>query len=118
MVWKYFKQSDDKKLAKCLQCSKEYKTSGNTSNLRDHLKRMHPASDRDNTPSTSSSNRSSYNSIDSYFKRAVEYDSSSKRKKDIDTALAQLVTESFHPFNIVNDNAFRKFVKVLDTKIH
>ncbi|CAH1107496.1 unnamed protein product [Psylliodes chrysocephalus] len=41
-VWKYFKKkSDDKKFAKCLTCSKEYKTSGNTSNLKDHLKRFH-----------------------------------------------------------------------------
>ncbi|XP_046868573.1 uncharacterized protein LOC124461026 [Drosophila willistoni] len=42
-VWNYFKRSDDKKFAKCLNCEKEYKTSGNTSNLRDHLKRFHPS---------------------------------------------------------------------------
>ncbi|KAM8718295.1 hypothetical protein ACLKA7_000996 [Drosophila subpalustris] len=39
-VWKYFKRSDDKKLAKCLNCGKENKASGNTSNLIDHLKRF------------------------------------------------------------------------------
>jgi len=26
----------------CLTCQKEYTTNGNTSNLRDHLKRFHP----------------------------------------------------------------------------
>ncbi|CAG9814637.1 unnamed protein product [Phaedon cochleariae] len=41
-VWNFFKKSGDKKFAKCLNCGKEYKTSSNTSNLSDHLKRYHP----------------------------------------------------------------------------
>ncbi|XP_030245001.1 zinc finger BED domain-containing protein 4-like [Drosophila navojoa] len=40
-VWKYFKKSDDRLFARCLCCGKLYKTSGNTSNIRDHLKRFH-----------------------------------------------------------------------------
>lgn len=40
-VWKYFKRSADRQSAKCLSCGKVYKTSGNTSNIRDHLKRFH-----------------------------------------------------------------------------
>lgn len=46
MVWRYFKRSEDKKLAKCCKCGKEYRTSGNTTNLSDHLKRFHPALNR------------------------------------------------------------------------
>ncbi|XP_073836192.1 uncharacterized protein [Musca autumnalis] len=40
-VWKYFKKMSDSKYAQCKLCSKVYKTSGNTSNLMDHLKRAH-----------------------------------------------------------------------------
>lgn len=42
LVWKYFKKSNNKKYAKCITCGKEYKTSGNTTNLKDHIKRFHP----------------------------------------------------------------------------
>lgn len=48
-VWNYFKRSDDKKIAKCHTCKREYKTSGNTTNLLDHLKRFHPSISSINT---------------------------------------------------------------------
>lgn len=57
LVWDYFKRSSDKKLAKCYTCGREYKTSGNTSNLFDHLKRFHPtitSSEGEEDPSSSS----------------------------------------------------------------
>ncbi|KAG5865322.1 hypothetical protein JTB14_007234 [Gonioctena quinquepunctata] len=41
-VWNAFKKYNDKKFAKCVYCSKEYKTSGNTSHLKDHLKIFDP----------------------------------------------------------------------------
>ena len=37
----FFEKSQDRKLAKCRACKREYKTSGNTSNLRDHIQRFH-----------------------------------------------------------------------------
>lgn len=40
-VLSFFRRSTDNKFAKCLNCDKEYRTSGNTSNLSDHLKRFH-----------------------------------------------------------------------------
>ncbi|XP_017477134.1 PREDICTED: zinc finger BED domain-containing protein 1-like [Rhagoletis zephyria] len=117
-VWKYFNKSDDKKLAKCVKCAREYKTSGNTTNLRDHLKRMHPniEKDEDEFSTTSSSCRTSSRSVSSFFKRAIEYDSSSQRKADIDVALASLIGEGMQPFNLVEDTSFRNFVKVLDPR--
>ncbi|XP_016967067.2 zinc finger BED domain-containing protein 4-like [Drosophila biarmipes] len=129
-VWKYFKKSDDQKLAKCLDFGKEYKTSGNTSNLRDHLKRFHSSleinkpdsskpvevTDRNETVSTSSSCRSSMNSVASYFKRAVLYESNSKRKTDIDKALTEMVAKDVQPYNIVKNEGFIKYTQVLDPR--
>lgn len=40
-VWQYFTLDSSKTSAQCLKCGKTYKTSGNTTNLLDHLKRSH-----------------------------------------------------------------------------
>ncbi|XP_062127003.1 E3 SUMO-protein ligase ZBED1-like [Drosophila sulfurigaster albostrigata] len=128
-VWKYFKRSDDKKYAKCLDCGKEYKTSGNTSNLHDHLKRFHPGVERKSAESstqvvraernvitsTSSSCRSSMNSVASYFKRAVMYDSNSKRKTET-KALTEMVAKDVQPYNIVENEGFVQYTHVLDPR--
>ncbi|XP_060665330.1 E3 SUMO-protein ligase ZBED1-like [Drosophila nasuta] len=126
-VWKYFKRSDAKKLAKCLNCGKEYKTSGNTSNLRDHLKRFHPGIDDavakpaecndSNLPaSSSSSTRSSMHSISSYFKPAISYDTNSRRKRDIDRVLAKMIAKDVQPFNIVEWDGFIEYSQILDPR--
>lgn len=40
LVWKFFKKLDMRKVS-CNLCGKEYKTSGNTTNLAAHLKSKH-----------------------------------------------------------------------------
>ncbi|XP_046868369.1 uncharacterized protein LOC124460832 [Drosophila willistoni] len=40
-VWTHFEKCKNNSTAKCKVCGKEYKRSGNTSNLMDHLKRSH-----------------------------------------------------------------------------
>ncbi|XP_075161928.1 uncharacterized protein LOC142234648 [Haematobia irritans] len=59
-LWLYFRKSTDGKFAECKTCKKMYKTSGNTSNLLDHLKRAHP---------TYQENTDTANAIDVYFKK-------------------------------------------------
>lgn len=126
-VWKYFKKSADKKFAKCLNCKKEYKTSGNTSNLSDHLKRFHadlftnPDNELDGevslpSTSTSTSARSSTRSISPFFKRELQYDGSSHRQKELNRALVLMIARDFQPFNIVNDEGFRNFVQLLNPR--
>lgn len=41
-IWNYFKRCDNDKQAVCKICNKNLKTSGNTSNLRGHLDKLHP----------------------------------------------------------------------------
>ncbi|XP_030756558.1 zinc finger BED domain-containing protein 1-like [Sitophilus oryzae] len=128
-VWNFFKKSNDKKLAKCLNCGREYKTSGNTSNLNDHLKRYHPnliaepfvrstnnSSEGTMATSASSSARSSNRSISPFFRREAHYDSNSLRKKELDRSLALMVAQDLQPYNIVNDTGFRSFVTLLNPR--
>ena len=140
LVWKYFKKSNDKKLAKCITRGKEYKTSGNTTNLKDHIKRFHPilynlnsngnpiASTSTNVSTSSStststsftshhsSNQSSYRSISPFFKRSFQYDSTSQKKKELDQTLAMMIATDYQPYNILNDVGFQKFVQLLDPR--
>lgn len=39
-VWDYYKKTNEK-FAKCSLCKREFKLSGNTTNLIDHMKRKH-----------------------------------------------------------------------------
>lgn len=123
-VWKHFKKSSDKQFAKCIICGKEYKTSGNTSNLSDHLKRFHPTAlngcDKNeqgpSSPVSGTSSTQSVPSISTYFKREFNYDSSSQRKKALDNALFKMIAMDLQPFSIVNDEGFKQFVKLLDPR--
>ena len=124
LVWKFFKRSADGKFAKCTTCGKECKTSGNTSNLADHIKRFHKAQNTQedlveastSTSSESALTQTNMNSISTFLKRSVKYVNNSERKRDLDVTLALLIATDFQPFNIVNDKGFRMFVNKLDPK--
>lgn len=53
IVWEHFKKTAEKTKAICSHCGKIIKTSGNTTNLADHLKRIHPNLNIDETVSES-----------------------------------------------------------------
>ncbi|KAL4148694.1 hypothetical protein QTP88_002865 [Uroleucon formosanum] len=42
VVWEIFRKNSDGKVVTCQVCKKEFKYFGNTTNLKEHLKRMHP----------------------------------------------------------------------------
>ncbi|XP_017488174.1 PREDICTED: zinc finger BED domain-containing protein 1-like, partial [Rhagoletis zephyria] len=120
-VWKYFKKKDTK--AKCTYCEKEYAHCGNTSNLKDHMSRcdgsrssMRSNATTSSSSTTSSTASSSQSTLDFFIKIAPRYDQNSSRKKEIDRALALMVCQDYQPFSIVNDEGFRNFVRVLDTR--
>jgi len=82
-VWSYY--TNNKTLAKCKECKKEYRTSGNTSNLQDHLKRMHPEIQNAIVePGDEDSERVSSHSIAKHFKKQNVYDRDSHHKNEID----------------------------------
>lgn len=125
IVWNYFKRSSDKKFAKCNTCGKEYKTSGNTSNLSDHLKRFHQFNQDEEDSinrtsstisSTSNSARSSQRSVSPFFKKTILYDEKSSRKKELDLAVLDMIAMDFQPFTIVTDDGFKRLVFLLDPR--
>lgn len=132
-VWNYFTKSPDAQIARCNSCRREYKTSGNTSNLMDHVRRAHKhlmelevdvdMVDIDSCSSSNSASGSSSvvpspspHSISSYFTRTNEYERGSTRKKNLDRALAIMVSTDFQPFTVVEDAGFKNFVKCLDPR--
>lgn len=78
-VWSHFTLNKIKNIAKCNKCKKEYKTSGNTTNLRDHLNRFHSTESEDEDEDIISS--TSTPKIPSFFKKQNMYDSNNHLKK-------------------------------------
>ncbi|XP_016970923.1 E3 SUMO-protein ligase ZBED1-like [Drosophila rhopaloa] len=105
-VWDLFEKTKDGREAKCRICKTIYKTSGNTSNLADHLKRFHP---------THSQYKATQPTVKKFFNHD-EYDSNSVRKASLDMALMGMIAKDIQPFSIVEDEGFRKFVKLLDPR--
>ncbi|XP_043867502.1 E3 SUMO-protein ligase ZBED1-like [Drosophila mojavensis] len=105
-VWKFFTKSCNGS-AKCLKCGKVYLTSGNTSNLSGHLKRMHPTLTISELPKETGS-------ILSFIDK--KYEPSSNRKKALDSALMYYISSDMRPFSVVENKGFRHLVKALDPR--
>ncbi|XP_068146076.1 zinc finger BED domain-containing protein 4-like [Drosophila tropicalis] len=106
-VWNHFDHLKNRMYAKCRYCTKEYRTSGNTSNLMDHLKRFHSLVLQDGKNEVK---------VDKYFSSGECYNTTSTRKAHIDECLARMVALDLQPFSIVEDVGFKDFVKALDPK--
>ncbi|XP_053964267.1 zinc finger BED domain-containing protein 4-like [Anastrepha ludens] len=108
-VWTHFDKLQTKQLAKCHYCGKEYKTSGNTSNLLEHLKRAHPLAQQVNNETTSSQ-------LERYFTRTDVYGPTSSKKEAIDKAIAAMVATDLQPFRVVEDIGLRNLMRVVDPR--
>lgn len=106
-VWQYFDKKDNM-FAKCRLCGNTYKTSGNTSNLSEHLKRIHPMATAVSTDKVAK--------IDEFVSRSEVYAPTSIKKQLIDKGLVKMISKDAEPFNIVNREGFREFVHLLDPK--
>lgn len=91
-VWEYFAKDDVfSRYAICNLCNKTCKTSGNTSNLRDHLKRTHKIISRCHDSSESDGDKtepqkkiSRQQTIKKCVKNIRSYEQNEKRKLEID----------------------------------
>ncbi|XP_053968277.1 E3 SUMO-protein ligase ZBED1-like [Anastrepha ludens] len=106
-VWNFFNKSSDGKTAKCLKCGKIYQTSGNTTNMAGHLKRVHPTLTVSELPKASGH-------MAAYLDK--KYEASSKRKRDLDSALLNFICSDLRPFYIVENEGFKQFVNALDPR--
>jgi hypothetical protein len=116
-VWLHFTRNKERKIAKCNKCKKKYKTSGNTSNLRDHLKIFHAELESTvlNEDDIHDASTSSV-TITSFFKKQTAYDLNSHRNLELDKALVFMVCKDYQPFSTVEDVGFKNVIKLLDPR--
>lgn len=110
IVWNYFKKSKDNLSVVCNICGKHYKTSGNTTNLMDHLKRVHPDYLKEDA------NNQQPTSLDKFVLKDLTYINNSPRKIELDSSLMRMIAIDVQPFSIVNDKGFRELVNKLDPR--
>lgn len=117
VVWENFMKSTDKKSVICNICTKTLKYFGNTSNLRDHLKRKHDEVAVETLrPSTGDSNAST---SEPKVRKTIQLSLASAEKlpeskiNKINIALVKMVAGDFQPLSIVEDEGFLTFVREL-----
>lgn len=139
-VWKFFtkefKDDSGGQFVTCLKCRKIYKLSGNTSNMRDHLKRAHHITNSNVKTRSSNSSHDSETLVDpdgstptpakklkqekikKFVSKCIQdqYQDYDRRKKELDLHLTLMIATDLQPFNIVNEFGFRKFCQKLDPR--
>lgn len=129
-IWRFFnKQDSTSTFATCSLCKHQYKSSGNTSNLFDHLKRKHPIEyknlqhkneeenlESDNTETETPPRLKIRRTLKNYFNRHLNYTDNDPKKIKLDRLLVKMVCEDFEPFSFVNHTGFKMFVKELNPR--
>ena len=103
-VWEHFKKSDKKAI--CCYCDKELAYCGGTTNLRDHLSRIHPSK-----YSPDSLMEKKTPKIDSFVKRTI---CSEGHAKKITNLMVEMVTVDLRPAAIVEGTGFRRLINYLE----
>ncbi len=131
-VWKYFSRNVGTGIATstdgatCNLCQKFYKTSGNTSNLTEHLLRKHrveytKSSDVDSADENNVGNQPKtpvfrQETIRSILKRQNPYSNTHPKKKCQDRLLVRLITTRNLPFSLVDYKEFIEYSNGLDSR--
>ena len=129
-VWNYFdKQEAESGFATCYMCRKKYKTSGNTTNMRDHLKRVHgiintnavssdEVDETENTSNSPTTKRTRYRepTIKDFLSYNNIYRNNDPHKNELNQYLVDMVALDMQPFSIVSDKGFQNFVNKLDNR--
>ena len=103
-VWEHFKKSDKKAI--CCYCDKELAYCGGTTNLRDHLSRIHPSK-----YSPDSLVEKKTPKIDSFVKRTI---CSEGHAKKITNLMVEMVTVDLRPAATVEGTGFRRLINYLE----
>lgn len=132
VVWKFFNKLDDK-FVKCTMCNKEYKYSGNTTNLNDHLKRKHEKELTKVTEGEGSSfdirgdlscendsgelpAKKSRQSIKSYLNRNELYGTNSNIKNHLDKLYVEMIAIDMMSYRTSEHQGMQRFVQALNNK--
>ncbi|XP_037829561.1 E3 SUMO-protein ligase ZBED1-like [Kryptolebias marmoratus] len=119
-VWTYFgfkkkKDSDfmDKALAVCKLCHTSVKNSGNTTNLRAHLKRHHP----DKVMLAEELHRDPKQTMlgsDGMFSHKLP--TTSPRSQKITETIAYFICQDLRPYSVVENAGFRRMVNAMEPR--
>lgn len=104
-VWDHFKKGE--KTATCCHCRKELSYCGGTTNLRDHLTRIHPLK---YTPETDKS-KVSIAKIDTFVNKTVCSESHAKK---ITNLMAEMLVLDLRPAATVEGVGFRRLINYLE----
>ncbi|XP_055919485.1 E3 SUMO-protein ligase ZBED1-like [Eupeodes corollae] len=142
IVWEVFKKSEGGTVV-CKKCSCSYKYSGNTSTMMGHIKKKHPGEFLDITdgevntdidsiqrtnaqPSTNQqvrnvaiaqpSNSEETPAINKRLRQSRLIVPSKLCQKSADNALVDLIVLDFQPLQIVENEGFRRYSKVLNSE--
>ncbi|CAH1114768.1 unnamed protein product [Psylliodes chrysocephalus] len=124
IIWKLFTKRENSLFVRCNVCHFDYKSSGNTTNLFDHIKRKHPnelqkmniVHTKENPSSSDSENDIEDNekkeeipnkikkrsTIKNYFNRDIKYSDTNKQKKNIDNAIVNMIASDLQPYSILD----------------
>lgn len=122
-VWEHYgfkkkKESDDldKSLAVCKLCHTNVKYSGNTTNLRAHLKRHHP--DKVTGEPTASKLRRDpkQTMLDSDGVCSHKFPSTSPRSQKITESISYFICQDLRPYSVVENAGFRRMVNAMEPR--
>ncbi|CAF4893692.1 unnamed protein product [Pieris macdunnoughi] len=124
-AWEFFKKTNEK-FAKCSLCKREYKLSGNTTNLIDHMKRKHNEVWSSNVSVTQDVDTTEQNeqmgptpkkrnTLKNYYDRSSKYPDG-KTKKNLDNKYVRMIAVDMEPLRKGEHEGFRDFVNALDSR--
>lgn len=124
-AWDYFKKTNEK-FAKCSLCKREFKLSGNTTNLIDHMKRKHNEVWSSNVSITQDVDTTEQNeqmgptpkkrnTVKNYYDRSSKYPDG-KTKKNLDNKYVRMIAVDMEPLRKGEHEGFRDFVNALDSR--
>lgn len=125
-MWEYFDKISTA-IATCKLCKLKYKRCGNTTNLKDHLKRKHPVEWRAMNNEDSEVNEDNEiepsvkkrNTVDTMLKRQEENSSwsgNSSRKQTLDKLYLNMIATDLQPLRFGEHSGFQKFIKGLEPR--
>ena len=114
-VWEFFQRGEKK--ATCKICQKVFAYYGGTSNLKEHLQHVHPDTQQcaeDPVASPLAATKAGTRPIGSFGVLHSRRSCSHAKATQITELLADWVTDSMRPLNIVNDVRFKNLLQFLE----
>lgn len=124
-VWEHFgfkkkKESDDldKSIAVCKLCDTNVKYSGNTTNLRAHLKRHHPNKVMltEEDPKKLRPRDPQQTTLDIDGGCSHKFPSASPRSQKITESIAYFICQDLRPYSVVENAGFRRMVNAMEPR--